>query len=56
LQGDLCSKFKVAGYPTIKLGSAAELAALAVDKLVDVAAASRHADSVVAWVAKHLDV
>lgn len=52
----MCSKFKVTGYPTMKLGSAADLAALALDKLTDVRAASRHADSVIAWLAKHLDV
>lgn len=55
-QADMCTKFKVSGYPAMRLGTAGELAALAVDKLVDVRPASRHADSVVAFLAKQLDV
>ncbi|KAL4441288.1 hypothetical protein ABPG77_011525 [Micractinium sp. CCAP 211/92] len=51
-----CTKFKVTGYPTMKLGLAADFAALALDKTTTVAAASRHADSVVAFVGKHLNV
>jgi hypothetical protein len=55
-QGDMCSTFHIHGFPTMKLGTAADMAALAVDKLVAVEAASRHASSVIAWLAKQLDV
>lgn len=54
-QGDLCGKFKVHGYPTMKLGLAADLAAMALDKLTAVEPASRHADSVIAFLEKQLD-
>jgi hypothetical protein len=56
VQGALCGSFQVRGYPTMKLGTAADLGALALDKLVEVQPASRRADAVVAWLAKHLDV
>jgi hypothetical protein len=39
----------------MKVGLAADLAAGANDKLTDVQAASRHADSVVAFLAQHLN-
>jgi len=55
-QNAMCSKFKVTGYPTMKLGMAGEMAAQALDKLTDVRPASRHADSVVAFLGKHLGV
>lgn len=41
---------------SLQLGLAADFAALALDKTTTVAAASRHADSVVAFVGKHLNV
>ncbi|PRW57447.1 Sulfhydryl oxidase 1 [Chlorella sorokiniana] len=53
--GDMCGKFKVHGYPTMKLGLAADLAALALDKLTVVEPASRHANSVIAFLEKQLD-
>lgn len=40
----------------MQLGLAADFAALALDKVTSVQAASRHADSVVAFVGKHLNV
>ncbi|KAL4857301.1 Sulfhydryl oxidase 1 [Chlorella vulgaris] len=54
--GDMCGIFKVGGYPTMKLGAAADVAALAVDKLVTVQPAARKADAVIAFLAKQLDV
>ena len=51
----MCGKFKVHGYPTMKLGLAADLAALALDKLTAVEPASRHANSVIAFLEKQLD-
>jgi hypothetical protein len=52
----MCGIFKVGGYPTMKLGAAADVAALAVDKLVTVQPAARKADAVIAFLAKQLDV
>lgn len=40
----------------MRLGLAADFAAEGLDKLTDVQPASRHADSLVAFVGKHLDV
>ncbi|KAL4452309.1 hypothetical protein ABPG75_007971 [Micractinium tetrahymenae] len=51
-----CTKFKITGYPTMKLGLAADFAALALDKVTAVQAASWHADSVVAFIGQHLNV
>lgn len=56
VQGALCGSFQVRGYPTMMLGTAADLAAMALDKLAEVQPASRRADAVIAWLAKHLDV
>ena len=55
LQGDMCAKFKVHGYPTMKLALAADLAAIALDKLTAVNPASRHANSVIAFLEQQLD-
>lgn len=52
----MCAAFKVHGYPTMKLGPAGELAAQALDKLVEVAPASRTAPAVVAFLEKQLDL
>ena len=56
LQADTCATFEVHGYPTMRLGLAADMAAASMDKLVEVQPASRHADSVLAWLGKQLDV
>ncbi|KAI7845151.1 hypothetical protein COHA_001196 [Chlorella ohadii] len=53
--GDMCAKFKVHGYPTMKLALAADLAAIALDKLTAVNPASRHANSVIAFLEQQLD-
>lgn len=53
---NLCAKFDVGGYPSMRLGQAAELATFAKDRLTEVRPASRKANAVVAFLAKQLDV
>ena len=56
LQAGTCALFEVQGYPTMRLGLAADMATASKDKVVEVQPASRHADSVLAWLGKQLDV
>ena len=56
MQAKICDKFKVRGYPTIMLGTPADFAAVALDKLTTVEAAKRSLEGIKAFVSKQLDV
>ncbi len=54
----MCDKYKVAGYPTLYVGKAADVAAVAVEKLAkfDYGLFKRTAAGVVQFVAKQLSL
>lgn len=58
LQPDVCDKYKVSGYPTMYVGKAADVAAVAVDKMTkfDYGLFKRSAAGVVQFVAKQLNL
>lgn len=54
----MCDKYKVAGYPTMYVGKAADVAAVAIDKLnkFDHGSFKRDSAGVVQYVAKHCNL
>lgn len=57
MQGKLCERFKVAAYPSLKVGLAPDFAAEALDSLtvLDIWP-NRNMDGVITFLEKHLDV
>lgn len=56
LQAAICNQFGIRGYPTMKIGVAADFAAENMDSLTNVEPRRRNQAGVVQFLEKHLDM